>query len=945
VGGPRWITLRRSCSGAATITIALATLAALLYVSPAHATAPAPLPGLLDDAEVAHDVRGIAHITAANDHDLFFLQGWTHAADRLFQMDVGRRVPAGTFAELVGPSALPSDVQLRTLGLQRAASRSLTVLGTETRAILNAYAEGVNAWVGSHPLPPEYSALGLQAFESWTALDSVTVAKWFAFLLSFGLDVRSTLDYLAYTHTGAALGFDGAALFSEDVFRVASFTDATTIPDAGGRSELRSVRGLRIPVETIRPSIARLARGWLRELDRISSLRPILDTSMRAGSNEWAVAGSITATGSPMLANDPHLPLVAPSILYPIHLRDDTYDVYGESFTGAPGIILGHNRFVSWGATNNPMDVTDTFAERVVPDPTSPSGLSTVHLGNLEHVLAIPEQYRANVGGTIVEVPPGNGIPPATLIVPRRNQGPIVAMDAGSGTALSVQYAGFAGTREVEASLAMDRARTIDQFRSALEMFDVGSENFAVVDGSGSLAMFTAGEMPLREDLEAGTVHGLPPWFIRDGTGGNEWLPATSTFPGQALAYEILPPDEMPHVVNPPAGFVVNANNDPAGTTLDNDPLNQLRPTGGIYYLNAMNPGYVALRAGRITELIRDLVDEGTPISFADMQRMQSDVALIDAEVLVPHILHAWDRAQHTSEPELAALAGDAELSEAVGRLHAWDHTTPAGIPEGYDASDPDGALRDPSSDEIDRSVAATIYAAWRNRIVVNTLDRTLFDLGLNPPDDFQAMSALRRLFDRYVTDHGVGTSGVDFFDVPGVSDPDDQRDVIILTSLRQGLDELASPAFGPAFGGSTDQDDYRWGRLHRIVFEHLLDGPFGVPPAGGAFPPPLAGLSGIPTDGGFETVDASSHDVRATTPDAFMFGFGPARRFVAEIGSSFARSRWVSSLPGGTNGSIGSPHAFDLLPAWLSNDSFPEYLRRSDLLATFASIERFAPA
>lgn len=933
-----------SCYAAAVIALALLT-ALLADARGAHAASPTPLPGLIDDAEIAHDLRGVAHISANNDHDLFFLQGWTHAADRLFQMDVGRRVPSGTFAELVGWSALPSDVQFRTLGLRRAAARSLPLLSSETRAILDAYAEGVNAWSASHPLPPEYAAVGLNAFEPWTVLDSLTVGKWFAFLLSFGLDVQSTLDYLAYTQTGSTLGFDGAALFSQDVFRVASFTNASTVPDAGGHSAFRSRGGPEVTLGRIRPSVGRLARGWLNELGGISFLRPVLDASMRAGSNEWGIAGSISATGSPMLANDPHLPLVAPSILYPIHLRNDAYDVYGEGFAGTPGVVLGHNRFVSWGATNNPMDVTDTFAERVVPDPTSPSGLSTVYRGSREHVMAIPERYRANVGGSIVEVPTGPDIPGATLIVPRRNEGPIVALDVSSGAGLSVQYAGFAGTREIEAFLTMDRARTIDQFRSALAAFDIGSENFAVLDTAGNLAMFTAGEMPLREDLEAGTVHGLPPWFIRDGTGGNEWLPATKSDPARALAYEILPPNEMPQVVNPPSGFLVNANNDPAGTTLDNDPLNQLRSTGGIYYLNAMNPGYVGFRAGRITELIRDRIDEGSPISFSDMQQMQSDVGLIDAEVLVPHILHAWDQAQSTSTPDLAALAEDAELAEAASRLAAWDHTTPTGILQGYDGSDADGTLQAPSSQEVASSVAAAIYAVWRARIVDNTIDRTLLGLGLNPPDGFQAMSALRRLFDRYETDHGIGASGVDFFDAAGVTDPDDQRDVIVLRSLREALDELASPAFGPAFGGSTDQDDYRWGMLHRIVCEHLLDGPFSVPPAGGAFPQPLTGLAGIPTDGGFETVDAATHDVRATGSDALMFDFGPARRFVAEVGSNLARSTWVSSLPGGTSGQLGDPRYVNLLTGWLTNDAYPQFMRRNDLVPTYVSIERFAPA
>ena len=933
-----------------TLTIALALCIVSIQLRMGRSSVAAPstrLPSLIDEAEIARDVRGIAHITASNDHDLFLLQGWVHAGDRLFQMDVSRRLPSGTLAELLGPSALPSDVQFRTLGLRRAAGRSLPLLSLDTQAILRAYADGVNAWVASHQLPPEYAALGLTTFDPWTPLDTATAGKLFAFAQSFGSDVLATLDYIAYVRAGVVGGFDGSTLFTEDVFRFASFTDVSTVPDAGGgplasEASPRQKRFGPLP----NSSALRLARGWLRQLEHVPSLRAIVDTSQEGGSNEWGIASSLSASGLPMLANDPHLDLSIPSTFYPIHLRDVGIDVYGEGFAGAPGVVLGHNRFIAWGATSNPMDVTDVYQERVVPDPSSPSGLSTVYLGALEHVLAIPERYRANVGGNVVPVPPSPDVPPVTLIVPRRNDGPIVAVDEAAGTALSVQWAGFSGTREVDAILALDRARNIDQFRSGLEGFDVGSQNFGYADTAGHLAMFTAGEMPLREDLEAGTVHGLPPWFIRDGTGGNEWLPEATTYPGQALPYEILPPGEMPQIVDPPAGFFVNANNDPVGTSLDNDPLNQVRPSGGVYYLNAMNPGYYGgFRAGRITEMIRERIAAGRPFTLAEMQAMQADVALIDAEVFVPFILSAFDRATTSSTPQLSALGSAPGMREAVERFQVWDHTTPTGIPEGYDAAEENGQLASPSDEEIAISVAATTYALWRARVLGNTIDGTVAGLGLNPPDGLQALCALRRLLERFPTAHGVGSSGVDFFQVPGVADPEDRRDVLILLSLREALDRLASPEFAPAFGGSTDQEEYRWGKLHRIVFEHPLDGPFNVPPAGGAFPQPLSGLAGIPTDGGLETVDASSHDARGWSLDDFMFGHGPARQFVAVVSHSLARSRWVSSLPGGTSGRIGDPHHIDLLPAWLTNESYPQFLRRSDLSPTFESIERFTPA
>src|SRR5438270_4208724 len=176
----------------------LLALAAILCPL-AAAAAPVRVAGLLDAAEVSRDAAGIPHIRAGNEHDLFFLQGWVHAEDRLFQMDTQRRQAAGTLAELLGPGALPSDVQLRTIGLQRAAVRSLPLLSARARAALEAYAEGVNASAAARPLPPEYAALKLTRFSPWTALDSAAIGKLLAFGLSFDLDdISRTVALLTY---------------------------------------------------------------------------------------------------------------------------------------------------------------------------------------------------------------------------------------------------------------------------------------------------------------------------------------------------------------------------------------------------------------------------------------------------------------------------------------------------------------------------------------------------------------------------------------------------------------------------------------------------------------------------------------------------------------------------------------------------------------------------
>ncbi|MDH4290338.1 MAG: penicillin acylase family protein, partial [Aquincola sp.] len=729
----------------------------------------------------------------------------------------------------------------------------------------------------------------------------------------------------------------GTALFSEDLWRVQPFYMASTVPDASqaGAAAATATGHWRANDD---PSGAALARRYADRVRDLPFFKDRMERDKRPGSNQWAVAGRNTVNGRPLVANDPHLGLEQPSTFYPIHLSHGDHDVMGNSFAGAPFVVVGQTRRIAWGATVSPLDVTDVFQEQLVPDANSPSGLSSIYRGALEHVIPIPETYRYNTPGdgtpdNLVTVPPGGAVPAATLIVPRRNNGPIVQLDMATGKALSVQYTGFSGTREVDALYTWNHARNLADFQRGVQWFDSGTQNLAYADVDGNIAYFAASEVPLREDLQSGTVTGLPPWFVRNGSGGNEWLPVANPQPGQAIPYEILPASEMPHLVNPLAGWFVNANNDPAGTSLDNNPLNQLRPGGGLYYLNA---GFDAgLRAGRITELLKSKLMAG-PVSFADMQAIQADVVLPDAQSFVPHIVTAYARASAPSaEPLLVNAAGAAGVAEAVARLTAWSRKAPTGIPQGYDASDVNGMLGEPTAQEVADSVAATIYSVWRGRFIANTIDARM--VGLPKPDADRTLTALRNLMER--PQPGVGASGLNFFAVAGVTNAEDCRDILLLRSIAEGLAQLAGPAFAPAFAASTSQNDYRWGRLHRIVFAHPLGGAFNVPttnPLGDALP-------GLPTDGGYGTVDPAKFDLRADAANDFMFNRGPVNRFVAE--ASMPGVRAESAWPGGTSGIPGTPFYTNLLPAYLTNDTVPLLFRQGDLQDAVASVTRFVPA
>lgn len=942
--------------------ILITSCAAMCCVAASSSTASAnrPVQVVVDGPDhpirIVRDADGVPHVYARSELDGAYGQGWIQAQDRLFQLDVSRRNANGTLAELLGSQALSSDVQLRTLGVGRGAQASEAALSSDTRAALQAFADGVNAWVASNPLPAEYAALELTQFAPWTVLDSLAVAKALAFSLSFDLgdtDRTEALMTLRAVGEGACAAglpscFDGTALFFEDLYRSAPFDATTTIPEA----QQPPPRTARAYGRRLIPTSARARlRAYIDGLRSNPFLAPCLDRrDSDTGSNEWAVSGRLTRSGRPIMANDPHLSLNSPATFYPGGIHAGAFDAVGMLVPGLPYVVQGQNRRISWGSTVNPLDVTDVFQESIVVDPSSPSGLSILHDSpdpTLDQILLVQETFRANTVGdglmdNVVTVPPGGQVPQFTLIVPRRNNGPIIALDQASGTAFSVAYTGSSGTREAESFRKINLARNLAEFRAALELFDVGSQNFSYADRFGNIAYITAAESPLREDLEAGTVTGLPPYFVRDGTGGNDWIPQAQRPATQAIPYRTLPSSEMPQIVNPRRGFFVNANNDPVGVTLDNDPMNTLRPTGGIYYLSA---GYAdGLRASRITRRLEEAFQRGR-VDLDDMASVQADVKLGDAEVFVPYIKRAWRRARGGGAPAaLTALRQDRRLREAVRRLRRWDFSTPTGLAEGYDERDVSGHLFAPTQQEIDDSVAATIYSVWRGQILRRVIDDTMNRLAtavgqpsLPTPTGSLAMSALRTLFERFPTAQGVGESGVDFFVVPGMANADDRMAYIILRSLADALDRLAGEPFAPAFHRSTDQDNYRWGRLHRLVLDSPLGGPFSLPSAASGFVPPLSDLPGYPVDGGYSVADASSHSPRAQNFDDFMFGSGPNRRYVGEMGRFVIRAR--TSLPGGVQGSPGGPLYANMLTRWLTNDGFP--VRPTFLQVQRGAIER----
>jgi len=909
------------------------------------------LPGLMNPAEVMYPETSVPTISASSMADMAYMNGYLHAQDRLFQMDYTRRLANGTVSELVGPAGLSTDIQLRTIGFARAAFRSYEKASEETKVLVQAYANGVNAWLASNSLPIEYSGLEITVVKPWTPVDSLAIGKLISFQLSNDLqEIDHTIALGTMQQVGAAAGFDGTALFLEDLYRAGPPDDRVSVPgflESIGGVLLNSAQ--QIDTETVTPyssAQVNMAKKISATWESSPDLRKMKnDGNKDKGSNVWAVSGEHTDSGYPLVANDPHLSLDYPSVFYPIHVHVENdggveLNVAGVGFPGTPIIAQGCNTRLCWGSTVHPVDETDFYFEDVK---TNLFGLPThtVYQGEEEDIQWIFQFYNANIIGDGIMnniedqniAYNGGGI---TFIVPRRNNGPILSIDSEASQAVSMQYTGFSPTQEFQAFFDMTRANDIYEFRQALTNFDVGSQNFGVADIDGNIAYYTGAEVPIREDLQTLMApDGVPPMFIRDGTGEhmNEWMPVSNPQVNQAENHEIIPEAEMPHWENPAQGWFANANNDPIGVSLDNNVLNQIRPEGGLYYIS--QGGYSSYRMGRIDRLLTDALADGGKVNSTDMKVYQANAQSMDAELIMPHILNAFNNAASDGAwPGIQQFLADPRATATLEKFASWDYSMPTGLAEGYDPFENPFALSQPSDAEINYSVAATIYATWRSMAIRNTIDATIGGVDaaigqdvLTPqlPGSKFGFNAFKNLLDNFDTAQGVGASGINFFTNPEAPTPEDARDFIILASLKQALDLLASDEFAPAFNNSNDINDYRWGKLHRISFDHPLGASLSVPNGLFGFST-VEGLNGISRSGGYQVLDASSHNIRANTLDGFMFGSGPARRFVGLMTPNGPVAEQV--IPGGQSGVITTEVLYvNQLFSWLVNSYLPLFI------------------
>ncbi|MBI4545778.1 MAG: penicillin acylase family protein [Gemmatimonadetes bacterium] len=514
--------------------------------------------------EVWRDSLGVPHVWASSLEDLLFAQGYTHAQDRLWQMELLRRVAEGRLAELFGERALDSDRFLRTLGLWRAAGVNERRLTAEERRRVEAYAAGVNAWISGRrgALPPEFLLLRIQP-EPWRVRHSLAIEK----VMAWDLSLYSLQSNLA--HAVRQLGPQKAAFLLPDY----PAWGATILP--GPRP----------------PQIPPLAAAMLDA------------ASLARASNSWVIASSRTRSGKPILANDMHLALRAPSLWYLMALHGDGIDVAGMTIPGTPFVIAGHNRAIAWGYTNAMVDDVDFFLERV--DPADPSRY-LVPGGSL------PFQEAAET----IRVK-GRSAPVVERLRLTRH-GPLLdrVEERSDSELLALRWIAHDSSDTFRAMEALNRASDWQEFLRALEDFDNPHQNVIYADTAGHIGYIMGGRVPLRGAGKTPPLLPVPGW-----TGAWDW--------NGELGLE-----RHPRVLDPPQGYIVTANNRQA-------------PSGVAELISTywMEP----FRALRITEL----VEEGGPHDAAAAHGMQLDVRDALAVRYRAHAVEAAERAGLVAAAEL----------------------------------------------------------------------------------------------------------------------------------------------------------------------------------------------------------------------------------------------------------------------------------------------------
>ena len=432
--------------------------------------------GLGQEVKVYRDGFSVPHVVAQSEYDAFFTVGFTHAQDRLWQMELTRRVGMGRLSEVLGEPALPVDKMFHTLGLWRQAQKLSQSLDGDARKALQAYADGVNQFIAMHAgkYPIEFDMLNIVP-EPWTIEHSLLVSR----LMAWELNYSRWIDLLL-----AELVERFGETKAKEIFPYWPESAPFIIP--------KELKGKTI-AEDLRPFFN--AEGAYRSLLGIRALE--------SGSNAWAISSSKSVTGKPILANDPHLFLMSPARWYEIHISAPTLDVAGMSIPGVPFVVVGRNLRIAWGVTNAMMDDEDFYIEEV---------------DSLQH----PTRYRFNnewlpIGQTVDTIVVKGSLPVA-LSIYSTHRGPIVNKIEPSAqftsSLISMRWTGYELSNETGAFYRIDKSNNWQEFQEALKLFTVPAQNFVYADVDGNIGYRTGGKLPIRKTK--GPTLPFPGWTDED---------------------------------------------------------------------------------------------------------------------------------------------------------------------------------------------------------------------------------------------------------------------------------------------------------------------------------------------------------------------------------------------------------------------------------------------
>ena len=613
------------------------------------------LDGLTGPVDVKRDANGIPQIYASSDADLFRAQGFVQAQDRFWEMDVRRHMTSGRLSEMFGEGQVETDAFLRTLGWRQVAQREYdTKLSAETKKYLQAYAAGVNQYLkgrANKDISVEYAALGFTndyTPEEWTPVDSVAWLKAMAWdlrgnmqdeidrsLMAGRLDAKQISDlYPDYPfdrhkpiveENASKTARSGGSLSSANAGKGTGSKGRTGGANVGTGSAASGGIG----TQGLNTQLSRISNA----LDKIPAL--LGPNGNGIGSNSWVVSGSKTTTGKPLLANDPHLAPQMPSLWYQmgLHCREVSaqcqYDTAGYTFSGMPGVVIGHNQDIAWGMTNLGADVTDLYLEKV--------GANNTYLYDGKEK---PFQTREET----IKVAGGE---PKKITVRSTENGPLVsdrngelesvgqkapvdnaAPDRGNGYAVSLRWTALMPGKSMDAVFELNKAKDFKSFQAAAAHFEVPSQNLIYADTAGNIGYQAPGSIPIRKNHRDGRLPAAG-WESKNGWQG------------------FIPQAELPSEYNPKRGYIVTANQAVI------DPKK-------YPYLLTEDWGYGA-RSQRINDLIESKTKDGGKISSDDMRTMQMDNSSEIAKLLTPYLLKI-----DISDPY---------IREAQKLLEGWDYT------------------------------------------------------------------------------------------------------------------------------------------------------------------------------------------------------------------------------------------------------------------------------